>query len=75
VLVFLTDFDSKTLTFLLGKIFEWGFRDHPDKVAHEARNYLAGLALAVHREVAAEFLPLPDRSHYLFNLRDLMRVV
>ena len=36
---------------------------------------LTQATLDVYRAVSAEFLPVPASSHYLFNLRDLSRVV
>lgn len=73
-LIYLNPTDSITLLFMTSKILEWGFREHIDKIKFLTQN-LANLCLEVHKKIEKTFLPLPSKSHYLFNFRDLMNVL
>lgn len=59
---------------MVSKVFEWGFREHVDKVKHESK-HLTKLVQGIHENICKKFLPLPSKSHYIFNLRDLMKLV
>lgn len=59
---------------MVRKIFDWGFSQYVDKVKFEINN-LVNISLAIYKAAAKKFLPLPRKSHYLFNLRDLMKIV
>ncbi|EAR99019.2 dynein heavy chain 7, axonemal protein (macronuclear) [Tetrahymena thermophila SB210] len=73
-LIYLNPTDSNTLFFMTQKILEWGFREHIDKIKFMTQN-LSNLCLQVHKQIEKTFLPLPSKSHYLFNFRDLMNVL
>lgn len=73
-MIYLSDLEESTLLYMTTKIFEWGFEEHIDKVKMLTK-MLTHLSLIIHKKVSSEFLPLPKKSHYLFNLRDLMKVV
>lgn len=73
-LIYLNEMEDVTLNDIVTKIFEWGFFDYIDKIKNLI-NKLTDLTTLVHKRVCNEFLPLPSKSHYLFNLRDLMKVV
>jgi dynein heavy chain len=45
-----------------------------DKVKF-ASKFIPSICYSVFAKVGSTFLPLPKKSHYLFNLRDLMKVV
>ncbi len=72
--VHLNDMDAPTLLSVVLKILDWGFQACVDKVKFLSRS-LSELAVSVNDAVQRRFLPLPAKSHYLFNLRDLMKVV
>ena len=36
---------------------------------------MSNLVIKMHQTVAKEFLPLPGKIHYLFNLRDILKVL
>jgi len=62
------------LTQIVTKILSWGFEEYVDKVKFQIQ-CLSLLIIHLHDAVSNQFLPLPKKSHYLFNLRDLMKVV
>ena len=66
--------ETQTLSDIVIKILEWGFSEYVDKIKFMIKG-LKSLIIQVHSMVSKEFLPLPAKSHYLFNLRDLMKVV
>jgi dynein heavy chain len=66
--------DHQTLKVIVQKICDWGFDEYVDKVKFAAKN-LPAICYSVYSKVGATFLPLPKKSHYLFNMRDLMKVV
>jgi hypothetical protein len=39
-LIFLPELDPKTLELMVSKVFEWGFKDHIDKVKHESSHLI-----------------------------------
>jgi dynein heavy chain len=73
-LVYLNDMQDLVLSEIITKILDWGFEDYVDKVKFTLKT-LKQLIIQLHSKISMEFLPLPKKSHYLFNLRDLMKVV
>ncbi len=72
--IYLNDMEEGTLGDIVQKILEWGFEEYVDKIKFLIKG-VKDLIISVHNKVQNEFLPLPKKSHYLFNLRDLMKVV
>ena len=52
----------------------WGFANHLDQV-NFLINSVTNISLKIYNLVSEKFLPLPKKSHYLFNFRDLMKVL
>lgn len=73
-MIYVPDTPDEAMKYILTKFFEFGFDEYVDKVKFVSKQ-LPNLCLKVYQEVSARFLPLPSRSHYLFNLRDLIKVV
>jgi dynein heavy chain len=73
-IICLPELDDAILGLMVRKIFDWGFASYVDKVKFEIGNLVA-ISLAIYKAAAKKFLPLPRKSHYLFNLRDLMKIV
>jgi dynein heavy chain len=63
-----------TLKYIVTRVCEWGFNDYVDKVQFVSKS-LPSLCYSIFSKVGRTFLPLPRKSHYLFNLRDLMKVL
>lgn len=74
--IYLPEMSEDTLKQIVTKMLDWGFAKYIDKVKFSIKN-LTELCLKVYKQVqtSKDFLPLPSKSHYLFNLRDLMKVV
>lgn len=72
--IYIPEPDPVTLTTIISKVCEYGFEDFVDKVKLTSKVF-PSLCLKLYQEVASTFLPLPKKSHYLFNLRDLMKVL
>jgi len=73
-LVYLNETDALSLQSIVTKILEWGYFSYVDKVQQQVQN-LARLSILIHTYAQSQFLPLPRKPHYLFNLRDLMKAV
>lgn len=73
-LVYLNDMEDSTLVYMVEKILDWGLDSYIDKVKFMIK-YMKNAVIHLHKLVSSEFLPLPKKSHYLFNLRDLMKVL
>lgn len=53
---------------------KWGFETHSEKIKSLIGS-ISNISIEVYQQVCKKFLPLPKKSHYLFNFRDLMRVL
>ncbi len=73
-MICLPELEEVVLKVMVKKIFDWGFANYVDKVKFEINN-LVNICHAIYKSAAKKFLPLPRKSHYLFNLRDLMKIV
>lgn len=73
-LVYLNEMENNTMIYMVEKILDWGFDSYIDKVKFTIKQFKLAIIQA-HKLISAKFLPLPKKSHYIFNLRDLMKVV
>ena len=65
---------KENLTRIFTKILEWGFADHSPAWAKQGST-MAQLTIDTYQKASQALLPLPRRSHYLFNLRQVSEVV
>lgn len=75
-LISLANFDDETISRIFGTILDWYFKKggfSPDivKFTHKLING----TIDMYRTAMQELLPTPMKSHYLFNLRDLAKVI
>jgi dynein heavy chain len=73
-MIFLPEMEEESLKSIIRRICEWGFNDYVDKVKFATKN-IDNISLIIYKKITKQFLPLPKKSHYLFNLRDIMKVV
>jgi len=73
-LIHLPQFNNESLFRIFNKILEWGHHDFPDLWKKQGR-VLTKLTIGVYDNALANLLPLPSKSHYLFNLRQVSEVI
>ena len=75
-LISLANFDDDTINRIFGTILDWYFKKgnfNPEII--KFNNKLINGTIEIYHIAMSELLPTPAKSHYLFNLRDLAKVV
>lgn len=74
--VSITEFDDGTLQRIFSEILNWFFRTRQFQGgASSCVESIVGATRDIYQTAIAQLLPTPNKSHYLFNLRDFGRVV
>lgn len=68
------EYDVETIKHVFSCIINHTFLSYPDNIK-SLHKPLTNIVVDIYRQVCLKFLPLPGKSHYLFNLRDLSKVV
>ncbi|KAL5972264.1 Dynein heavy chain 7 axonemal [Taenia solium] len=73
----INDFSEDTMKTIFNKILNWHFMVHnfPKDFSSELAEMLVNATLEVYQQATLNLLPTPEKSHYLFNLRDFSRVI
>ncbi|XP_047226085.1 dynein axonemal heavy chain 7 isoform X2 [Girardinichthys multiradiatus] len=76
-MITINEFDEKTMFTIFSRITEWHFstRFFFPKPFAALTSEIVSSTLSVYQEASKNLLPTPTKSHYLFNLRDVSRVI
>ena len=67
-LVHIQSFSSETMFRIFSKILDWGYSSYSDTWQKQVKT-ITKLTIALYEKAVQTLLPLPSKSHYLFNLR------
>lgn len=72
----LTEFDQETNVSIFSTLLDWWFNKYGyDQTFTKNSRAIVHATIDIFQTVQRELLPTPAKSHYLFNLRDMSRVV
>lgn len=74
-IVGIDSFEDATMTRIFSSILEWHFAKGFDANVTRLAKMIVTATMNVFQEAIKNFLPIPAKSHYLFNLRDFSRVI
>jgi dynein heavy chain, axonemal len=71
------NFDDTVLERIFSKLMDWHICQHlePSSVSARVLKNLVNCSVDIFLYVQKELKPTPSKTHYLFNLRDLSRIV
>lgn len=67
-LIHIPEFSKDNLFRIFSKILEWGYSSYPSSWQKQVTT-LVNLSITLYEKAVTVLLPLPTKSHYLFNLR------
>ncbi|VDM15555.1 unnamed protein product [Hydatigera taeniaeformis] len=73
----INDFSEDTMKTIFNKILNWHFMVHnfSKEFSSDLADMLVTATFEVYQQSTLNLLPTPEKSHYLFNLRDFSRVI
>lgn len=77
-ILFTEPFEEKSLTTIFSSILDWYFLSMKGKLPSPIvglKDSVVEGTIQVYNKVTAKLLPTPKKSHYIYNLRDVSRVI
>ncbi|KAM8971996.1 dynein axonemal heavy chain 3-like [Pelodytes ibericus] len=68
-------FNDETMKSIFQPVTDWHFNCGFETSLKRYSRILVWATMDVYRQVSKAFLPMPNRSHYIFSLRDISRVI
>ncbi|XP_063993893.1 dynein axonemal heavy chain 3 [Diachasmimorpha longicaudata] len=68
-------FEDATMTKIFTSILDWHFAKGFDSSVSRLGKMLVSATMDIFQDAILNFLPIPAKSHYTFNLRDFSRVI
>jgi dynein heavy chain, axonemal len=68
-------FTDDTMIKIFSSIIDWHFSKGFESVFFRLGKTIVQATLEVYKQTISKFLPTPSKSHYVFNLRDISRVI
>jgi len=66
--------DDKETQYIFEQILNSHFHSFPDEDLRASLSAIVAATVGVYRQAVEQFLPTPQNSHYLFNMRDIAAV-
>jgi hypothetical protein len=74
-IISIDSFNEATLSKIFTSVLDWHFsKGFADSIVKLSKNIVAA-TFHVYSESTKVFLPIPSKSHYVFNLRDFAKVI
>ena len=74
-IISIDSFSDETMQKIFSSIVDWHFLRGFEPSFQRAGRLLVQATMEVYKKACEQFLPTPQKSHYLFNLRDFSRVI
>lgn len=68
-------FSDTAMTLIFSKLVDWYFSKGFNAEIQSVGSAIVSATMAVYKSAMTNLLPTPAKSHYLFNLRDFVRVI
>jgi len=73
LLVF-NEMNEKTQLYVTQRLLSWGFNSYIDKIQLLSKS-LGKIALNIYNAIRREFVSIPEKPHYTFNMRDHIKII